>query len=85
MLNLNHLAGAIAFLALAWLAMHALKGGRTGRRSDVSTLVKRAIVGIVAGLTTRVLVHDSGLEGSDLTVLAIPIGLGFAAALVYRG
>lgn len=83
--NLNHLAGALAFLALAWLAIHALKGGRPGRRSDMSSLVKRAIVGIIAGLTTRVLVHDSGLPSSDVTLLAIPIGLGFAAALVYRG
>jgi hypothetical protein len=81
----QYLAGAFALLILAWLALRALKGNRQGKASDTSTLVMRGIVGILTGLTARILIQDSGLDHSDATLLALPIGAGLAVALIYRG
>jgi hypothetical protein len=83
MVNYQYLAGALALLVLAWLGLRAV--GRSSSGANISILLKRSIVGVIATLTTRILIQDSGLDHSDVTLLAIPIGTGLAFALIYRG
>ena len=85
MVNSQYLAGAFALLILAWLALRAIQGARSSGGGNVSTLMMRGIIGIIAGLTTRILIQDSGLDPSDVTLVALPIGAGLAIALLYRG
>lgn len=84
MINYQYLAGAFALLILAWLALRAIHGSRPGGSANASSLTMRAIIGIIAGLTTRILVQDSGLDHSDVTLIVLPIGAGLAIALLYR-
>ena len=83
--NYQYLAGAFALLILAWLGLRAIQGRRADGKAGASTLMMRAIIGIITGLTTRILVQDSGLGHSDATLVALPIGAGLAVALIYRG
>jgi len=64
---------------------HALHWRDPDGKAGASTLMMRAIIGIITGLTTRILVQDSGLGHSDATLVALPIGAGLAVALIYRG
>jgi uncharacterized membrane protein HdeD (DUF308 family) len=84
-INSQYLAGAFALLILAWLALRVIQGARHSGSANVSTLMMRGIIGIIAGLTTRILVQDSGLDHSDVTLVAFPIGAGLVIALLYRG
>jgi uncharacterized membrane protein HdeD (DUF308 family) len=77
MANYQYLAGAFALLILAWLAMRALKGNRERKAFDTCTLLMRGIIGIIAGLTTRILVQDSGLAHSNVTLVALPLEQGW--------
>ncbi|MCX7365173.1 MAG: hypothetical protein NTV97_25540 [Alphaproteobacteria bacterium] len=85
MVNYQDLAGAFALLILAWLGLRAIQGRRADGKAGASTLMMRGIIGIITGLTTRILVQASGLGHSDATLVALPIGAGLAVALIYRG
>jgi hypothetical protein len=84
-IDYDYLTGVFIILILALLALFALKSLSGQSKSPGLTFFARTVIGIIASLTTRVFLEQSGLGASDVTLWSVSIGAGLALALVYRG